>query len=184
MLKLFGHNDGMTAERISTRILYVLVAVAVVVFALFFTVGYDRPYDNDPQFNAPLFTDAVLWFIYFLVIGACGVAVCSLIRALRQRNRADAVVNNLPAAKIKLTVFGFMALLLALTFLFGSTEPVLVNGVKYTDSTWLRLTDMFLNTSLVLFIVAAAGVTFGISGHSRKLTLKSRKPTDKEQDKL
>lgn len=183
MLKSLKNRKGMTAEQLSTRVLYVLVALTVVVFALFFAVGYDRPYSNDPQFNDPLFTDAVLWFIYILVVGACCVAVFSLARAFKRRDGADDVINNLPAAKIKYITFGLLFALLTLTFLFGSTEPVLVNGVKYTDTLWLKLTDMFLNTSLALFVVAALGVAFGLSGHSRKLVLKGKRPTAEEINK-
>lgn len=177
MVRLPKHISGRTTEQLSNSVLYTLVAITVVVFALFFVVGYDRPYINDPSFNAPLFTDAVLWFIYILVAGACVAAFCSLIRAVRQRNGADNVVNNLPAAKIKRGTFLLLAVLLALTFLLGSTEPVLVNGVKYTDSVWLKLTDMFLNTSVVLIVIAALGVAFGLSGQSRKLVLKNKKHT-------
>lgn len=182
MRKLLKHIHSLTAEQLSTRVLYVLVALTVVIFVLFFTVGYDRPYTNDPQFNAPQFTDAVLWFIYILIIGACVVGLCSLIRALRQRDSADNVINNLPAARIKYGVFGLLAVLLVLTFLLGSTEPVLVNGVKYADSLWLRLTDMFLNTSLVLLVVAAIGVAFGLSGSNRKIVLRGKKQA-KETEK-
>lgn len=175
MLRLRKHTGGMKAEKVSTRVLYALVALAVVVFALFFAIGYDRPYENDPSFNAPLFTDVVLLFIYVLVAGACVAAVCSLVRALRKRGGDSNVVNNLPAAKIKYATFGFTAVLLVLTFLLGSVEPVTVNGVKFTDAVWLKLTDMFLNTSLLLLVVAAAGVAFGLSGRSRKLILKKPK---------
>lgn len=169
MAKLLEHISGISAERLSTRVLYALVALAAVVFVVFFAVGYDRPWPEDPSFNEPLLTDAVLWFIYILVICACAAALCSLVRAFRLRDKADNVINNLPAAKIKCCTFGLLIVLLVLTFLLGSAEPVLVNGKMFTDSTWLKLTDMFLNTSLVLLVVAAAGVAFGLSGCSRKL---------------
>lgn len=175
MAKLLSQICGMSAERLSTRVLYALVAVAVAVFALFFAIGYDRPYSEDSSFNEPLLTNAVLWFIYILVICACVVAVCSLVWAFRLRGKADGVVNNLPAAKIKYCTFGLLIALLALTFLLGSAEPVLVNGFQFTDALWLKLTDMFLNTSLALLAVAAAGVVFGLSGCSRKLEPRGKK---------
>ena len=53
----------LDAEQVSTRVLYVLVALAVVVFGAFFLIGYDQPYEDDPQFNAPVLTDVVLVFI-------------------------------------------------------------------------------------------------------------------------
>ena len=35
-------------------------SLAVVVFALFFLVGYDMPFLENPDFNAPLFTDVLI----------------------------------------------------------------------------------------------------------------------------
>jgi len=166
----------MNTERVSTHVLYALVALAMVVFTLFFAIGYDTPYIEDPSFNAPLFTDAVLVFIYLLVFIAVAVAVTSFVHAIKQRDVTSGIINNLPAAKIKYFSFGLLAGLLILTFALGSTEPVLVNGSKYADSMWLRITDMFINTNIVLLIMAALGVAFGLSGYSRKLKLKSREP--------
>lgn len=184
MRKLFDHISHLTTEQLSTRVLYVLVAITVVVFALFFTVGYDKPYADDPQFNAPQFTDAVLMYIYLLIVAACAVALYSLIRALRRHDDSEDVVNNLPAAKIKLYTFGILAAVLIITFLTGSTEPVIVNGMKFTDAMWLRLTDTFINTSITLLVVAALGVAFGLSGRSRKLVLKKPRKAGEKQKQL
>jgi len=175
MAKLLRHISGMAAGQVSARVLYVLVALAVAVFALFFIVGYDRPYPDNPSFNAPLLTDAVLWFIYALTACACAAALCSLARALRLHDKSDDVVNNLPAAKIKRLTFGLLALLLALTYMSGSAEPVLANGVRYTDAVWLKIADMFLNTSLALLAVAALGVAFGLSGLARRLGTRGKR---------
>ena len=43
-----------------------LVAVSAVVFALFWLIGYDMPYEEDADFNAPLLTDALLGYVYLL----------------------------------------------------------------------------------------------------------------------
>ena len=43
-------------ERISQRILYVLIGIIALVFVLFFSVGFYTPFAGDPSFNAPLFT--------------------------------------------------------------------------------------------------------------------------------
>ena len=48
MLKL--HNIAhWPTERISQRVLYLLIALAVMVFALFYFVAYDRPFADDPR---------------------------------------------------------------------------------------------------------------------------------------
>lgn len=163
---------GLSTERVSTYVLYALVALTVVVFGAFFFIGYDNPYEEDPSFNAPLLTDAVLVFMYLLVAAATVAAVASVVIAFRKRDRSASSVNNIPALRIKAFTFGILGLCLVLTFLLGSSEPVVSNGVKYADAFWLKATDMFINTLLVLLVVAVCGVAFGVSGYSRKIKLK------------
>ena len=60
-------------------------------------------------------------------------------------------------------------MLLVLTFVLGSTQPLTINGVAFTDAFWLRTSDMLINTSLVLILIAIAAAGFGLSGWARKL---------------
>ena len=52
-------------ERISQRILYVLIGIIALVFVLFFSVGFYTPICWRPFFNAPLFTDVLLYLCGF-----------------------------------------------------------------------------------------------------------------------
>lgn len=165
----------LTAEQVSTRVLYVLVALALVVFGAFFLIGYDIPYEEDPSFNAPALTDAVLVFIYVLVAAAVVLAVVAAVLGFMKRDRSQGTANNIPAARIMWAVAALLFGSLLVTFVSGSSEPVLVNGVKYTDTFWLKATDMFINTSFVLLAVAVCGVAFGVSGYNRKLKMKNLK---------
>ncbi len=170
MMRLTLHGiKTLDAEQVSTRVLYVLVALAVAVFGAFFIIGYDEPYADNPQFNAPVLTDVVLVFIYVLVVVAVVLVVVAACISFRRRDRAAAVVNNVPAAKITWAVAVLLAASLVVTFALGSSEPVLVNGVEYADVFWLKATDMFINTSIVLLVVAVCGVAFGVSGYNRKI---------------
>ena len=44
----------------------------------------------------------------------------------------------------------------------------MVNGENFTDSFWLRITDMFVNSSLLLLVLAAGVVAFGATRYYRK----------------
>lgn len=46
-----------STEKLSQSIFYVLVGFAVITFFLFFFVGYDMPFEENPDFNAPFFTN-------------------------------------------------------------------------------------------------------------------------------
>lgn len=160
---------GMTAEQVSTRVLYVLVALIAVVFGAFFLIGYDVPYEDNPEFNAPRLTDVVLVFIYLLMAVAVVLASCAVVSGFKKRDRSQDVVNNIPASRIVLFTAVLLVVSLLVTFALGSPAPVTVNGVEYTDTFWLKATDMFINTSIVMLVVAVAGVIFGLSGYARRM---------------
>ena len=93
-------------ERISQRILYVLIGVISLVFVLFFSVGFYTPFAGDPSFNAPLFTDVLLIFMWILFGLAVLTMVVSLIRTARTMSVKQRVVNGIPTYKISIAVFG------------------------------------------------------------------------------
>lgn len=155
-------------KKLPSRVLYVLVGLSVVVFALFWLIGYDRPFDEDGNFNAPLFTDVLLVFMLLLTVGACGVAVWSAIRSNKASGGGERVVNNIPVRMIGRCVAGGTALALVLTFLFGSSAPMKINGADYADTFWLKASDMFVATSLLMIVAAVGAVVYGATKYIRK----------------
>ena len=153
-------------EKISIRVLYLLVAVVAVVFIAFALIGFSRPYDDNPEFNAPLLTDVVLVLMYLLFFGPLGVAIWSLVKGLKYRG--ERVVNGVPARKIAVCVAGGTLLLLLLTFLFGSSDAIVINGKPYETWAWLKLADMIDDNSIVLIVVAVATVVYGNMKYIRK----------------
>lgn len=146
-----------------------LVAISAVVFALFWLVGYDMPYEEDADFNAPLLTDVLIGYVYLLTAAAVGVAVFSAIHGIRTRSRQDGVENGVPTARINTITWIITVLLLAGSFACATTEPIKVNGKLYSETIWLRLSDMFIVTSGVMILLAVIAVAFGMSGYSRRL---------------
>ena len=146
-----------------------LVAISAVVFALFWLVGYDMPYEEDADFNAPLLTDVLIGYVYLLTAAAVGVAVFSAIHGIRTRRRQGGVENGVPTARINTITWIITVLLLAGSFACATTEPIKVNGKLYSETIWLRLSDMFIVTSGVMILLAVIAVAFGMSGYSRRL---------------
>lgn len=159
----------LPSDKASGRVQAVLVIMSVLLFGMFYFVGFDFPYDEDPRFNAPLLTDAVLWFSYVLFVAAVVVTVISVVRSVRVHSSDDRLSNGIPAMRIAWSIGGLLVSSLLLTFLFGSSEPLMVNGRRFTSVFWLKLTDMFINTSIVLGVIAVAAVCYGMSGLNRRL---------------
>ena len=146
-----------------------LVAISAVVFALFWLVGYDMPYEEDADFNAPLLTDVLIGYVYILTAAAVGVAIFSAIHGIRTHSRQGGVENGVPTARINTITWIITVLLLAGSFACATTEPIKVNGKLYSETIWLRLSDMFIVTSGVMILLAVIAVAFGMSGYSRRL---------------
>ena len=146
-----------------------LVAISAVVFIAFWSVGYDMPYEEDADFNAPLLTDMLLGFIYLLTVVAIGVTVYSIVHGIKTRGRQSLTENGVPAGRITIITWGVTFALLASTFALGSTDPIKVNGKDFCEGIWLRLSDMFIVSSGVMILLAILAVAFGMSGYSRRM---------------
>lgn len=157
-----------STERIARTSLWLIVGVATIVFALFFAVGYDHPSDDNADFNAPRLISAVLILQYVLLAVAVVVLAVAVVRSLRMRSESDNVVNDIPATRIAVGVVAGTAGLLVLTFLFGSSATLTINGQPYTDSFWLKVADMFVGTSLWLLVAAIVAVGYGATRYVRR----------------
>lgn len=157
-----------SAEQVSQRIFYILIALAVLVFGLFFLVGYDMPFEENPDFNAPLFTDVLIGLMWLFLVGGIGLVIYSMWKDYRG-SRSEAVVNGVPVRRIfRITWIGLLALLV-LTFALGSSAPMLINGENYADWLWLKLSDMFVITSLLMLLAGMGAVIFGATRYIRKV---------------
>lgn len=165
---------NIPADRLSGRVLMLLVAVAAVVFGAFCLVGFSMPYEENANFTAPLLTDALIGFIYTLVAAAVAAMGVSVFRSLKSGSGRQGTSAGLPGAHISYGIAAFVAVSLAVTCLLGSTEPISINGEKYTSAAWLRITDMLIDTSLLLIAVAVLLVAFGVSGLGRKIIKRTK----------
>lgn len=162
------HLRQWSSERISQTVLYALTGISVLAFALFYLVGYDRPYDENPDVNAPLLTGVLVTFLLVLVFLALAVTTVALVRDIKRHAREDKTVNGIPATRIAYGVAAGTILLLVLTFVTGSSRPIAVNGVAYSEALWLRVADMFVGTSLLLIAAAIVAVIFGATRYARR----------------
>ena len=109
-------------------------------------------------FVSPLIADIMLWLMYIAVAVALVVTVVSVVKTVRLRTKDDEVVNGVPRTRMAWVVGVAFLLCLVLTFVLGSSEPVKTNGELFTDTFWLKATDMFIYTSLILIIGCFVGV--------------------------
>lgn len=144
-------------EALSHLALYVVIGLAVVVYALFMLIGYDIPLATDPTFSAPLLTPLLIVFVELTVVAAV-VAALWLMVVRRRTMKPQSVTNGIPSRRIVIVVaLGTMALM-ALGFALGSTAPIMANGTRFADGLWLRVADMFIYAGTALIVAAVAAV--------------------------
>ena len=107
---------------------------------------------------SPFLADFMLWLMYIALAAAVGVTMLSVANRLRLRTKDDEIINGVPQKRIARAVAAAFAVCLVLTYALGSTTPVTTNGQLFTDTFWLRVTDMFIYTTLILIIGCFAGV--------------------------
>ena len=64
--------NNKSAEQISQKVFRLMIGLSVLVFGLFYLIGYDLPFDENPDFNAPLFTDVLIFLMWLFLIGGVG----------------------------------------------------------------------------------------------------------------
>ena len=101
---------------------------------------------------SPFFADVMLGLMYLMLAVAVGVSAYSVWHGLRNRRKGDDIVNRVPAGRIGWCVLFGLLICLVVTFLLGSSDPVMTNGQPFTSVFWLKATDMFIYTAILLII--------------------------------
>lgn len=162
------NKEMRTAAQISNIVLYVLIGITVVLFAAFFFIGYDRPFADNPSFNAPLFTNVLLTFVSLLMLVAIGMGGWMIVNSMKRRNKEEFISNGIPVVRNAFLLMAATVLLLLLTFVLGSSSTIQINGKPFTDVFWLKVADMFVWSSVVLMLVAVGVVVYGYVRNQRK----------------
>ena len=165
-----------STERISRSVFYLVLAVAAVVCGLFYMVEYDRPFESDPTFTAPMFTDVLIGFMLLLTTAAVGFTVWMVVRAMRLAGNEGKTVNNIPARALSWTV------LRGVTYLTGSDNRIVANGEEYTSVQWLKIADMFVYSGLTLIVLATGAMIFGLTRYYRKGRTSAKAATSDKQN--
>lgn len=144
--------------KVSYYVFYVCIALILVVLGMFYGVGYSET--NAAGLVEPANTPALMYLMY----GMFAVTViATLVGAIAQFGGA---LKDNPKGAIK-SLLGLILLvvLLIVTYNMGSSETVILGGgAEYSDTTMLKVTDMFLYSTYVLFAIAAIGALVNLSG--------------------
>ena len=171
-LGMTSDHTGLTAAW-TQYVLYALIALIVLLFALFYLVGFDIPFDENPDYNAPLLTGVLISFAILLLLVTTVLAIVSGVRSMYKYRSKQKKENGIRSARIIMAVSAGTLCMLLLSFLLAPIGAIKVNGVLFTDGFWLRVAEMFVDTSLFLLLAAFATVGIGyairVKRHNEKM---------------
>lgn len=139
----------MNIEKVSKYTLTTLMVVSIAIFILFFAVGYDTPWEENPKMNNPQFTDVLCIWTYFLVAVAAVSMFGSFIMYIKEHGLDKSImyVWGLPILSIGIGVA---------IGLSNQNEVLLINGERFQNPTDIILTDASMISIIVLSIIAIA----------------------------
>ena len=152
-------------RKVSSTTLLVLLALSVLIFVLFFAGGSELDAKGNKDYA---FTGILLYWTYFLFLVTI---VATIYFALR--NIVSAFQTNSRRAMLSIGSLVAFVVLLGITYAIGDGEPI--KGLNeasqsYNTSGWLKVTDMWLYSIYVLFVVTLGAVIWG--GVSKRLLSK------------
>lgn len=146
-------------EKITKYTLWALMAGCVVVMVLFAAVGYDTPYEENPDFADPMFTDLLLGWTSFLVIAAIGVTVWGVFHGLLTKGTGTQKETGL-VAHTNALAWGICAASVVLGIIVGMInkgEVMLINGKDFNvggeDAGDIIATDLCIVSIAILVVV-------------------------------
>lgn len=102
-----------------------------------------------------LYIDILLYTVYALLSVAVASAIWSALHGVITHERsAEPIANRYPSVFAYITPL-LVLLILTISYLTASTKPVVSNGQLFTDTLWLRITDMFVITSILLIVLCS-----------------------------
>ena len=143
-------------RKVSSYTLLILSCISVLIFFLFFLGGSETDAKGNTVYE---YTGILLFWTYALFL----VTVCATL-VFACKNFASTFQTNSRGALVSIGgVVAFLALL-AITYAIGSGEPI--KGLNeasqsYNTSGWLKVTDMWLYSTYVLFIVTLGAAVWG-----------------------
>jgi choline-glycine betaine transporter len=157
----------MKASKIASIAYYVLLAISLVVFVLFFCVGFGREEAVASGFKkAPQFLSLLMYWMYALV-AIC--TVCTVAGAVT--SKGGKVDSNMPKWGEVLAQVGtwlFVPVLL-ITWFMGDDTPIRMGtGELYESTFWLVATDAMIYTIYVLVVVTVLALAVSLSGILKK----------------
>ena len=144
----------MNIEKISKTVFYVLIGITVLACIMFF-IGFNTPWEENPQMQDPKFLDVLLiWTIVLLVVSAI-TALCSFFMYIKEWgfNKSFIYTWGLP-----LVTLGIGAAIGAA----NQNEHFLINNEDWNIPSEIIITDACITSIGILLLISLGCIVFSL----------------------
>ena len=104
--------------------------------------------------------DILLILIYLIIVAALATTAWAVVRTMRIVGKTSGKSHGIPVRRINITVCAAVIIVMLLSFIIGSTDPMHINTQTYGNAFWLRMSNMFVFTSITAIVVAAVTMIY------------------------
>lgn len=161
----------MKIQDISRYALLACVALIVVCFAVFFSVGYDNMVG---EYNEPMMTELLLWLMYGLTAATGLLAIWSVFKGISSTKGNDpSLTTGVPGTKVTFTAIFLLVASLVVGYVMGmGAEDFTAADGTVTGAAMVSVTEMFLWSIYILTIAAIVAVAVSMTGVLTKTATK------------
>ena len=124
--------------------------------------------------RAELFTGILLIVIEVLILATVALALWSSYKSAKLRREARKGQVASPTVKIVVCIAVVLWVAYVIVELFQRAQPIKINGKLYDDTLWIHLSDIVLNTAIIMFLTAVGTIACGYINTYRLRKVKER----------
>ncbi len=151
----------MKELKISNIVLVVLSAISIIILGMFFFIGYDIPWEDNPSMVNPQFTDVLLWWNIILIGLTIVIAVGSVIMQIVKGSSMETEKGL--AGKTDVLAVALLVVSIIAGFIYGGIdlEMIAVNNKAWNPAAPENVTDN-MTTVVCIISIAILGVVTAI----------------------
>lgn len=154
-------------QKYSDYVLWAIMAVSAVVLVIFFAWGYDTPYEENPDFIAPLFSDGLIILQAALIV-ICAIAmVAGAINSLTVGGKKNSEVSTIADKVSNPLAWGTCLVSIVVGVIYGiinQNEPMIINNQSWQNPTESIMSDICIwSIGILILGTIIAGVYSMIS---------------------
>ena len=145
----------MNIEKISKITLWVLMGISAVIFILYFVVGFDNPYEENPKMNDPQFLDVVLIWGIVLTIATLILMLVSFFMYVKEYgfNKSYIYTWGLPIITLAIGAgVGFA----------NKDEQMLINNEDWNVPSDIIITDACIVSIAILAVITIGAIIYSV----------------------